>query len=71
MGSPIGKISIADEDFPAHLDKLRHVLELADVLGAKNLRMFSFYVPDDKKQECRGKSWTGWDRCWTQQRTAA
>ena len=53
MGSPIGKISIADEDFPAHLDKLRHVLELADVLGAKNLRMFSFYVPDDKKQEHR------------------
>ena len=61
MGSPIGKISIADEDFPAHLDKLRHVLELADVLGAKNLRMFSFYVPDDKKQECRGKvmDWMG------------
>ena len=45
MGSPIGKIGIADGDFAAHMDKLRHVLELADVLGAKNLRMFSFYMP--------------------------
>ena len=61
MGSPIGKISIDTEDFAAHLDKLRHVLELADVLGAKNLRMFSFYVPDGQKAACRGKvmDWTG------------
>ena len=61
MGSPIGKISIDAENFPAHLDQLRHVLELADVLGAKNLRMFSFYVPDDKKEACRGKviDWMG------------
>ena len=46
MGSPIGKVSIETPDFPSHLDKLRHVLELANVLGAKNLRMFSFYVPE-------------------------
>ena len=61
MGSPIGKISIETEDFPAHLDKLRHVLELADVLGAKNLRMFSFYVPDGQKEAFRGKvmDWMG------------
>ena len=45
MGSPIGKIGIVDGNFPAHLEKLRHVLALADVLGAKNLRMFSFYMP--------------------------
>lgn len=45
MGSPIGKISIESDGFAAHLNKLRHTLELADVLGAKNLRMFSFYVP--------------------------
>ena len=30
MGSPIGKIPITEEDFPAHLAKLCHVLELAD-----------------------------------------
>ncbi len=55
MGSPIGKISIEDEDFPAHLDKLRHVLELADILGARNLRMFSFYTPEGRAAEFRGK----------------
>ena len=44
IGSPIGKISIESNDFPGHLNKLRHTLELADVLGAKKLRMFSFYM---------------------------
>ena len=32
MGSPIGKIPITEEDFPAHLAKLCHVLALADAL---------------------------------------
>lgn len=45
IGSPIGKIGIEDEAFPAHLDKLRHTLALANILGAENLRMFSFYMP--------------------------
>lgn len=45
IGSPIGKISIEDAAFPAHLDKLRHTLTLANILGAENLRMFSFYMP--------------------------
>ncbi len=44
LGSPYGKIGICD-DFAAHLDKFRHGLELADILGAKHIRMFSFYVP--------------------------
>lgn len=44
IGSPIGKISV-DADFKAHTEVFRHVLEIADVLGAKNLRMFSFYTP--------------------------
>ena len=55
MGSPIGKIGIEDDSFAAHLDKLRHVLNLADVLGAKNLRMFSFFVPEGKAADYRGK----------------
>mgnify|MGYP000169427438 CR=1 FL=1 len=54
MGSPIGKIGIED-DFAAHLDKLRHVLELADVLGAENVRMFSFFVPEGKAADYRNK----------------
>ena len=46
LGSPYGKIGICD-DFAAHLDKFKHGLELADILGAKHIRMFSFYVPSD------------------------
>jgi sugar phosphate isomerase/epimerase len=55
MGSPIGKIGITSEEFPAHLEKLRHTLELAHVLGAKNLRMFSFFVPEGQAEEYRGQ----------------
>lgn len=44
IGSPIGKVKLTD-DFTAHLDTFRHTLEVADILGAKNLRLFSFYMP--------------------------
>jgi len=55
MGSPIGKIGIESDQFASHLDKLRHVLALADVLGARHLRMFSFYVPSGKAKNWRSK----------------
>lgn len=45
IGSPIGKIGI-DDEFESHLDKFKHTLEVAEVLGAKNIRLFSFYTPD-------------------------
>lgn len=45
VGSPIGKIGITD-DFAFHLDKFRHTLEIARVLGAENMRIFSFFMPD-------------------------
>lgn len=48
VGSPIGKIDIETGDFAAHLDQLRHTLEVARVLGAGRLRMFSFYIPAGK-----------------------
>lgn len=47
IGSPIGKIG-AEEDFEPHLNKFRHTLEIADILGAENIRMFSFYIPEGK-----------------------
>ena len=47
IGSPIGKI-ILDDDFSAHLDVLKRTLEYADVLEAKRLRMFSFFIKDDQ-----------------------
>lgn len=44
VGSPIGKIKI-HEDFEGHLDVFRHTLEVAQILGAQRLRLFSFYMP--------------------------
>ena len=44
IGSPIGKIKTVD-NFEEHLDQYRHTLEIADILGAKNIRLFSFYMP--------------------------
>lgn len=55
MGSPIGKIGVESEHFAAHLEKLRHTLELAHVLGAENLRMFSFFLPEDKAAYYRNR----------------
>ena len=53
VGSPIGKIPLDGGGFPEHLDLLRHTLELAAALECRNLRMFSFYLPE-------GADWTLW-----------
>lgn len=53
MGSPIGKTEIDSQDFDAHLDALRHTLALADILGAENVRMFSFFVPKGEAEKYR------------------
>ena len=50
IGSPIGKIQITD-DFSSHLDLFKHTLEIADILEAPFIRMFSFYMPKGKKTE--------------------
>ncbi|MBQ6706251.1 MAG: sugar phosphate isomerase/epimerase [Clostridia bacterium] len=44
IGSPIGKIGI-QEDFEKHLEKFKHTLEIAKILDAKNIRLFSFFMP--------------------------
>ncbi len=54
LGSPIGKIGIGD-DFARHLEKFRSTLEISKVLGAENIRMFSFYVPKGKEDDCRNE----------------
>lgn len=46
LGSPIGKIKITD-DFEAHKVKLRRTCEIAKILGANRIRMFSFFMPKD------------------------
>lgn len=56
IGSPIGKIPLDDGGYAAHLDLLRHTLDLAVTLECENLRMFSFYLPESTKPEdCRNE----------------
>lgn len=45
IGSPLGKIKLT-EDIDAHIELTKHVCELAGILGTRNIRVFSFYVPD-------------------------
>ncbi len=42
LGSPIGKIKLSDP-FAPELDRLKRLLETADITGARRIRMFSFY----------------------------
>lgn len=50
MGSPIGKIGI-EEAFDPHLKSLEHVMDVAEVMGCKHIRMFSFFIPEGKNPE--------------------
>ena len=52
LGSPIGKFKI-DEDFEIHLADFRRALRACHILGTKNMRMFSFFVPQERLAECR------------------
>jgi sugar phosphate isomerase/epimerase len=44
IGSPIGKIGIADE-FAPHLEQFRRALDVAETLAAPYVRIFSFFLP--------------------------
>lgn len=53
VGSPIGKIGVND-DFDAHMAKLRNTIEIAKILETKYIRMFSFYPEKGQDlAECR------------------
>ena len=55
IGSPLGKIKI-DGDLKGHLETAKRVFETANELGAKYIRMFSFYLPEGKtREECKGQ----------------
>lgn len=45
IGSPIGKIKITD-DFGPHLERMRHAAEVARLLDAPYLRLFSFFIAE-------------------------
>jgi sugar phosphate isomerase/epimerase len=44
IGSPIGKIPIAG-DFAPHLDRFQRAMQVARVLEAPYIRIFSFFIP--------------------------
>lgn len=48
VGSPIGKIQITD-DFAPDLELFKHTLEIAKILEAKYIRMFSFFIPEGEE----------------------
>ena len=55
IGSPIGKIFI-DDPFPPHLERMRHAAEVAHLLHAPYVRIFSFFLrpgadPADHRDE--------------------
>ncbi|MFA6309001.1 MAG: sugar phosphate isomerase/epimerase family protein [Clostridia bacterium] len=46
IASPIGKISI-NESFEQHFELFIHTLDIAEILKAKYIRLFSFYIDDN------------------------
>ena len=55
IGSPLGKIKL-NGDMHSHLETAKQVFDTANELGAKNIRMFSYYLPDGKsREECKGQ----------------
>ena len=54
LGSPIGKYDI-DKPFDAHLTNFRRALEVCRRLGTNRMRMFSFFVPQERLKECRAE----------------
>ena len=55
VGSPIGKIDIEKDDFALHTEKFKRTLELADILGAENIRLFSFFTPAENRDSYKDK----------------
>lgn len=47
IGSPLGKIKL-DGDIDGHIETSKKVFEYANILGAKFIRVFSFYAPEGK-----------------------
>lgn len=50
LGSPLGKIGITDA-FEPEIEKMKRTLDIANITGTKNIRMFSFYIPRSEEPE--------------------
>jgi sugar phosphate isomerase/epimerase len=68
IGSPIGKVPI-DQPFAPHLERFKRAVELCKVLSTRNIRIFSYYLPEPG-------DWDHWrreviDRMWQKVKIAA
>lgn len=58
IGSPLGKIDIKC-DLNGHYETAKRVYETANILGAKNVRIFSFYSKETPFDKCKGEIYDG------------
>ncbi len=49
LGSPLGKIGINDP-FDAHFEDFKRGVEIAQIVETRNIRMFSFYIPEGERE---------------------
>ena len=50
IGSPLGKVKTCD-DIDAEMERAEHVFKIANILEAKCVRIFSFYLDENKSRE--------------------
>ena len=61
IGSPLGKIDIKG-DLNGHYETAKRVYETANILGAKNVRMFSFYSKETPFDKCKSEIYAGLEK---------
>ena len=61
IGSPLGKIDIKG-DLNAHFETAKRVYETANILGAKNVRIFSFYSKETPFDKCKNEIYAGLEK---------
>ncbi|MBQ7775663.1 MAG: sugar phosphate isomerase/epimerase [Lachnospiraceae bacterium] len=54
LGSPLGKIGIEDP-FEKHFEDFKQAVDIAHRMNAKNIRMFSFYIPEGKNESYKNQ----------------
>lgn len=61
IGSPLGKIDVND-DLYGHFETAKKVFETADELGAKDVRIFSFYSKETPFEKSKNKVYDGLEK---------
>ena len=51
IGSPVGKTDIDGGKLTGERERLKRMFEIADLTGAENIRIFSFFLPKNKPPE--------------------